>query len=74
MILNAIKVSCVEIRALGVIHPRDLVLLFGSLGIRAQPLIQICANLGHLSIKLRTLLRRLVENVPIDPEHCSVDP
>jgi hypothetical protein len=71
--LQAVEVSSVEVSTLWIIHPSDLVSIFGSLGALLQPLIQICFNGGHFAITLSLLLSRAIEDVSINPEHNFMD-
>lgn len=73
MYIHAIEISCVEVRALGIVHPGDLVSCLWRLGTGLYPPIEICSDRGHFVVKFGALLRRAVENVSVNAEDCLVD-
>lgn len=71
--VHAVEVSCVEVSALGIVHPRNLVPCLWRLGARLYPLIEIASYRCHLPVKFGTLLGCAIQNILIDAEDCLVD-
>lgn len=72
--LHSIEIAGIEVSALRVVHPCDLVSLLGSLRAGPHPIIQISSNRGHLSVKFRALLRSSLEDVSVYAEDRLVGP
>lgn len=73
MYVHAVEVSCVEVSALGIVHPRNLVPCLWRLGTCLYPLVEISSYCGHLPVKFGTLLGRAIQYILVDAEDCLVD-
>lgn len=72
--LHSIEVPGIEISALGVVHPRGLISIFGSLRAITHPVIEVCSDCRHFPVKLRTLLSCSFEDVSVNAEDRLVGP
>lgn len=70
--LHAIEVAGVKKCALRIVHPGDLVTLFGSLGTSTHPVVKVSSDCSHLPVKFRAV--RAIEDVFVHAEDHFVGP
>ena len=70
---QAVEVVGIVVGALWIVHPGNLLSVFGWLRDRLQPVVQVATHADHLLIQLLSLVGRSSQDILIDTKHGPVN-